>query len=96
MVIRKNIAYSFLNLARFSNTSVMIFFMFWKEWAIAKLTTSAIGQNKHSYHEKNEKVVFVKILKANFHIFIEKIQVYRGCHSICNPRIYQNQFERYQ
>ena len=64
--------------------------MFWKEWAIAKLTTSKIGENKHSYHEKIEKVVFVKILKANFHIFNEKIQVYRGCHSIRNPRIYQN------
>ena len=64
MVIRKNIAHSFLNLARFSNNIEMIFFMFWKEMAIAKLTTSAIGQNKHSYHEKIEKVVFVKILKS--------------------------------
>merc|ERR1712074_49005 len=88
VVIRKNTAFSFLNLARFSNTSEMIFFMFWKEWAIAKLTTSAIGQNKHSYHEKIEKVVYVKILKANFHIFNEKIQVYRECHSIRNRLVF--------
>ena len=96
MVITKNFTSSFLNLASFLMTCEIFFFTFWKEWAYTKLTTSAIGQNKDSYREKNEKVVFVKILKANFRIFIEKVQVYRGCHSIRDPRIYPNQFEWYQ
>ena len=68
---RKNIAHSFLNLARFSNTVEMIFFKFWKEMAIAKLTTSAIGQKKiltmtkmkKLFSSKSSKLIFTYLLK---------------------------------